>query len=186
MTDRLSSFLSFKCAVAQNPDNGGWFVLAQAPIAKGELIAVWSGRLVSAEDLANLPLALKRRTVQVEEDLYMTSLHLDEPADCINHSCEPNAGLSGQIAVVAMRTISPGEEITIDYAMCDGSAYDEFTCLCGSPGCRGKISGEDWRMPELWARYRGYFSPYLQRRIQHLSAGIRRIRKLSERRGRAG
>ena len=64
-----------------------------------------------------------------------------------------------------MRDISSGEEITYDYAMSDGSPYDEFTCSCGSPHCRGHVSGDDWRRSELWRRYAGYFSPYLQRRI---------------------
>jgi hypothetical protein len=76
--------------------------------------------------------------------------------------------MCGQIVVVAMRPIMPGEEICFDYAMTDGSPYDEFDCACGSPTCRGRVSGDDWRRPELWARYQGYFSPYLQRRIENL------------------
>lgn len=67
-----------------------------------------------------------------------------------------------------MRRIHPGEEVTIDYAMCDGSPYDELACACGSASCRGRVSGEDWRNPDLWVRYAGYFSPYLQRRIDAL------------------
>ena len=85
-----------------------------------------------------------------------------------------------------MRDIQPGEEITYDYAMSDGSPYDEFTCSCGSPYCRGHVSGEDWRRSELWQRYAGYFSPYLQRRImaaqvlQALAVKRRRVsRKLT-------
>ena len=39
----------------------------------------------------------------------------------MNHSCEPNAGLSGQVVLVAMRDIRDGEEILYDYAMSDGS-----------------------------------------------------------------
>ena len=67
-----------------------------------------------------------------------------------------------------MRDIRPGEEICLDYAMCDGSNYDEFDCSCGSPDCRHRVTGEDWKRPELWKRYEGYFSPYLQRRITAL------------------
>ena len=64
-----------------------------------------------------------------------------------------------------MRTISAGEEITYDYAMSDASDYDEFPCSCGSMRCRGQVSGSDWQRPELWRRYSGYFSPYVQSRI---------------------
>ena len=29
--------------------------------------------------------------------------------------------------------------------------------------------GDNWQLPELWAKYAGYFSPYLQRRIDRLA-----------------
>jgi hypothetical protein len=31
-------------------------------------------------------------------------------------------------------------------------------CHCGSARCRGKVSGEDWKLPELQQRYGNYFS----------------------------
>ena len=77
-----------------------------------------------------------------------------------------------------MAASKEGEEITIDYAMCDGSAYDEFDCECGSAICRGRVSGNDWRNPTLWERYAGHFSPYLQRRIDALKQQMgRRFRR---------
>jgi hypothetical protein len=33
------------------------------------------------------------------------------------------------------------------------------------------VTGEDWKRPELWARYDGYFSAYLQKRIEALKRG---------------
>lgn len=110
--------------------------------------------------------------MQVEEELYLTSITLGEQPDYINHSCDPNAGLSGQISVVAMRDIAKGEEVTFDYAMADGSSYDEFPCACGASTCRGLVSGDDWRNQILWHRYRGFFSPYLQRRIDQLQEAM--------------
>jgi len=147
---------------------GGKAVYARDAIEPGELVAVWSGRIVSADKLDELPPQTRRHTVQVEEGLYLASLSPNEPPDFINHSCEPNAGLDGQVAIVALHCIQPGEEVTIDYAMCDGSPYDEFECGCGSPSCRGRVTGEDWRNPTLWERYAGHFSPYLERRIRAL------------------
>jgi hypothetical protein len=147
---------------------GGKAVFAREVIEPGELIGVWSGRIVTAEELDELPGDIRRHTVQVEEGLYLASLSPDEAPDFINHSCEPNAGLDGQVAIVAFARILPGEEVTIDYAMCDGSPYDEFDCACGSALCRGRVTGEDWRDPALWQRYAGHFSPYLARRIEAL------------------
>jgi len=38
-------------------------------------------------------------------------------------------------------------------------------CRCGSPLCRGVITGDDWRRTDLQARYRGHFSPFIDARI---------------------
>jgi SET domain-containing protein len=35
----------------------------------------------------------------------------------VNHSCEPNLGMGGNVLLVAMREIAAGEELTIDYAL---------------------------------------------------------------------
>jgi SET domain-containing protein len=168
MHSSQNSFLSPKCEVRAADDRGGYTVVAREPIAKGELIVVWSGTLVDSAELVTLPPHAKRHSLQVEDDHYLVSLTDCEPPDYVNHSCAPNAGLSGQIALVAMRDIRPGEDITYDYAMSDGSAYDEFDCCCGAAECRGRVTGEDWKRAELWPRYQGYFSPYLQRRIAKL------------------
>jgi len=87
-------------------------------------------------------------------------------------------GRNGQITIVAMHTIRAGEEVTIDYAMCDGTAYDEFECACGTATCRGRVTGADWRNPALWERYAGHFSPYLERRIAALRRATRRRKRV--------
>ncbi|MGC1179169.1 MAG: SET domain-containing protein-lysine N-methyltransferase [Methyloceanibacter sp.] len=168
MSPGPTAYLTEKCEVRNRDVPGGKAVVAREVIEPGEVIAVWSGRIVSAEELDELPADIRRHTVQVEENLYLASLTADEPPDFINHACDPNAGLEGQITIVAMQMIRPGEEVTIDYAMCDGSPYDEFDCACGSACCRGRVTGDDWRNPLLWKRYQGHFSPYLQRRIDAL------------------
>jgi uncharacterized protein len=169
MSGCSSSYLSPKCVVVNDPTKGGGRgVVARAPIAKGEPVCVWGGRVISSAEVEALTNAERAHAVQVEEGLYLAVLELDEPASYFNHSCSPNAGFSGQIVLVAMRDIDEGEEVTFDYAMSDGSPYDEFECHCGSPECRGRITGDDWRNPDLWERYAGLFSPYLQRRIDQL------------------
>ena len=167
--DHCTAYLTDKCEVQNRDVTGGKAVFARDVIEPGELIAVWSGRIVSADELDELSEQIRRHTVQVEEGLYLASYASDEGPDFINHSCEPNAGLDGQIAIVALTRVQPGEEVTIDYAMCDGSSYDEFECACGSPICRGRVTGDDWRNPVLWERYAGHFSPYLERRIKALT-----------------
>ena len=166
MSPESTAYLTDKCEVQNCDVTGGKAVYARDAIEPGELIAVWSGRIVSAEELDELPLDVRRHTVQVEERLYLASHGPDEAPDFINHSCEPSAGLDWQVAIVALHRIQSGDEVTIDYAMCDGSPYDEFDCACGSRLCRGRVTGDDWRIPMLWERYAGHFSPYLERRIR--------------------
>ena len=166
--DHCTAYLTDKCEVQNRDVTGGQAVFAREVIEPGELIGVWSGRIVTADQLDELPEEIRRHTVQVEEGLYLASLTANDAPDFINHSCEPNAGLDGQVVIVALHRIVPGEEVTIDYAMCDGSAYDEFDCACGSHLCRGRVTGDDWRNPVLWERYAGHFSPYLARRIEAL------------------
>lgn len=161
------SYLSPKLEAKVLPEKGGYGVFAKEAIQRGELVAMWGGMIVPGERLNALTHEQVSLSVQVEEDLYLVSTR-PCPADRVNHSCNPNAGLQGQTMVVAIRDIAPGDEVCIDYAMCDSTPYDEFECACGAVNCRGKIGGDDWRDPALWERYAGYFSPYLQRRIDQL------------------
>ena len=145
-------------------------IFAVLPVKAGELLSVWGGRIVSTEELDSYPLKVRADTIEVEQDLWLICLN-DEPSMWINHSCQPNAGLNGQIALVAMRDIASDEEICFDYAMTDCSPYyedEKFECTCGAPDCRGQVTENDWKLPELQARYAGYFSLYLQRKIDQL------------------
>ena len=84
----------------------------------------------------------------------------------INHSCDPN-----MLNDVAWRDIEAGEEIKIDYAYCEASSnYRLESCKCGSSFCRGLITGNDWQRLELQQRYRGYFTPHIERLIRESSA----------------
>jgi hypothetical protein len=69
------------------------------------------------------------------------------PVNFINHSCEPNAGYDGADHIVALRRISVGEEIRMDYGTYSFSFDHDFTCTCGAWACRGKVTRNDW--PEL-------------------------------------
>jgi uncharacterized protein len=149
-------------------------VFARSRIFEGELIAVWGGEVMPSASVYMMPPELRRLALQVDEELYIVSGRKG-PADWINHCCEPNAGMSGQISLVALRDIAPGEEVCFDYAMTDGSPYDEFECRCGAASCRTRVTGDDWRRIELQLSYGDYFSPYLRRRIQKSSPALQEV-----------
>ena len=146
----------------------GWGSFVVEPISAGETVAAFGGWVMSGLDLAQLPHDRQSRSIQIDVDLYLVSGATPEAGDMLNHSCNPNCGLLGSQLLVAMRDIAPGDELCFDYAMCDTSDYDEFSCLCGSEICRGIVTGADWRDPVIQARYAGWFSPYLTRRIAAL------------------
>jgi hypothetical protein len=144
--------------------------MAVEPIDAGEVIAAFGGRCLTRDEFELLPVGQQVRSIQIEERLFLAGPVEPEPADFINHSCDPNCGMSGSTVVVALRDIEPGDMLTYDYATSDGCDYDEFECACGSVVCRGKVTGYDWMLPELQLRYRGYFSPYLASRIASLAS----------------
>jgi SET domain-containing protein len=167
MMEKSRSYLNPKCRARAN-ENGEWSVVARKPIHKGELISIWGGSILPREALDPSMPRFNQRVLQIDEDLFLLTAERPEPNDCFNHSCDPNLGLSGQIVLISMREIRAGEELTFDYAMTDGEPYDEFECHCGTRQCRRLVTGNDWKRPELWSRYDGYFSPYLAKRIAAL------------------
>jgi hypothetical protein len=183
INNKTSNYISPKLEARSLPEKGGYGVFAKEPLKKHELICAWGGYMVSEAQLGDLPREIVTHGVQIEEGIYlMPNGEEFETADYFNHSCNPNAGLSGQVCLVAMRDIAPDEEVCFDYAMSDTTDYDEFECHCGSSGCRGRVTGNDWKRPELQRRYHGYFMPYIQRRIDAMYSN----RKMYSKRGAYG
>lgn len=58
-----------------------------------------------------------------------------------NHSCSPNTMCKG-LDVIALKDIEMDEELTLDYATFLDEHIEPFHCHCGSPNCRGRISGK--------------------------------------------
>lgn len=163
-----NSWISPKLEIRQEETIEGRGMFALQPIGKGEIVTIWGGDVVPTADFKTLPEYQKRQSAQVEDGFYLVSSK-PGPGDYINHCCDANAGLQGQIVVVAMRDIKPGEEVCIDYAMCDSTPGEDFECSCGAANCRRLITSDDWKLPDLRQRYAGYFSPYLLRKIDRLT-----------------
>jgi SET domain-containing protein len=162
-----NSYISPKLEIREDKTIEGRGMFARQPIAKGDIITVWGGDVVPTDEFRNLPEYQKRQSAQVEEGFHLVSTK-PGPGDFINHSCDANAGLDGQIVVRAMRDISVGEEVCIDYAMVDSTPGEDFECACNSPICRKTVTSDDWKLPDLQKRYAGYFTPFLLRRIEQM------------------
>jgi uncharacterized protein len=152
--------------IAKTEGLQGLGVFTTAPVAKGDLLIVFGGRVLTSAQTNLMPPDLDM-LIQIEDDLFFIPINLESLGigERINHSCRPNAGFSGQMSVVAMRNIEAGEEICIDYATCDARPEAGFECECGHSTCRGSITGNDWLIPTLQNSLFEYFQPFLKRRI---------------------
>lgn len=164
MTDL--TYRSPKTQVRNSPIHGqGLF--AKTTIARGEIVAVKGGYILSGRQWADIEPVLGAAEIQIAEDLFIAPVsqdHRDGAMLYTNHSCDPNIAIQGQIVLVAMRDIAPDEELTHDWATTDDLDY-ELHCNCGSSNCRGVITGRDWMKQELQEKYKGWFCWFIQRKI---------------------
>ena len=164
------TYFSPKVEKRKSPIEGrGLF--AKHKIEAGEIVVVKGGYILTKAQRDEIGRKLGPSEIQVTEDLFIgpTSKRQREGGMMhLNHSCEPNLGLQGQVVYVALRNIESDEELTFDYAM-NADEPDEMQCRCGSQSCRGTITGFDWRKPEIQKKYDGYFSWFIQRRIDALN-----------------
>jgi hypothetical protein len=145
-------------------------LFAKEPIGAGEVVVVKGGYVLTTAQRDRIGKTLGPAEIQITEDLFIGPVSKRQREGGmmhLNHSCEPNLGLQGQIVYVALRDIAAEEELTFDYAMTDDEPV-EMECRCGTPSCRRRITGRDWQKPEVQAKYDGYFSWFIQRRIDAL------------------
>lgn len=154
-------------AQKRGSDIEGRGLFAKEPMSKGEIVVVKGGYVMTKAQRDKVEEKLGPAEIQVTEDLFIgptTQMEREGAMMHPNHSCEPNPGVRGQIVFVALRDIVKDEELTFDYAMTDDEPY-EMRCNCGATNCRGVVAGRDWMKKEVQQKYDGYFSWFIQRRI---------------------
>jgi uncharacterized protein (DUF952 family) len=162
------SWISPKLEVGQSTIDGlGLFAVER--IDAGETVAVMGGQPMSSEEFARYLAAVDSwSAAAVEEDLNVVQDHQDLLRRG-NHSCDPELWMADELQLVARRPIPLGQEATIDYALLTVDEDWRMACRCRRSTCRHIITGADWRRADLQARYRGHFSPFIQRRISPAS-----------------
>ena len=137
--------------------NMGRGVFATQPIARGTCLVVCQGWFAKGDALDD-----SWHAMQVASDLWLCSAgeNLD---DCINHSCEPNAGfVTGEPTLFALRDIAPGEQIAWDYSTSISEMGWTLACLCGTPSCRKIIRSWHELRAEVRTRLQGIALLYLR------------------------
>ncbi|TMI50964.1 SET domain-containing protein [Candidatus Bathyarchaeota archaeon] len=137
---RDRSWLDPRLALRKSLIRGKGLVATQS-IGVDEVVVVFGGTLFSKEDIA-AGKANNRTLMQVDEDLW-----LGDPANqplgedyFLNHSCDPNLWITGDVTLTARK----------------------------NQHCRRIITGRDWMRKDQQARYRGHFTPFLNMRITRL------------------
>ncbi len=100
---------------------------------RGESISVAEARIRATRSQRIMIVELsERRAIDFSQS--------SDPMRYTNHSCRPNARLcirDGRVEFYALRAITPGEEITVNY----GETHHEgrLACRCGAPNCVGRL-----------------------------------------------
>lgn len=142
-------------------------LFARRPIPAGTVVAVLGGRTV---DNAGLTRLLDQSdapvdTITVGDDEHLVLPAAPRPVIAYgNHCCDPNLWWVDAVTLETRRDIARGEELSSDYGTSTGVEY-ELPCRCGSPYCRGTVTGEDWKIAELQERYGDHWIPLLRGRI---------------------
>lgn len=146
-------------------------LFARAAIPAGTAVSRLGGRLVTWPQLRALLDAAAREPGHPYVDTITVTgtLHLVVPPGSPNgkgnHSCDPNLWWVDAYTLAARRDIAAGDELTNDYATSTADPAFTMPCRCGTPHCRGTVTGDDWQLPTLRARYGPHWVPALLARI---------------------
>ena len=166
-----SPWLNPKLVVAASPI-AGLGLRAVVEIAECEVCCRLGGTLMNDDEFASYIAGRDRYSaLAIDEGLNLVQSDNDDTTKG-NHSCDPNLWLRDARMVVARVGIAAGDEATIDYALMTVDPNWSMECNCGATRCRGRITGDDWRSPELQPIYREHWSPFIERRIADLNVEV--------------
>ena len=132
------AYQKFEVAVRRSAIDG-FGVFAAEDIPPQKKIGEIRGETISVSEARRRAEGRERiMIVEISTKKAIDASASQDPMRFTNHACTPNARLQirdGRIEFYALRAITPGEEITVDY----GETHHNGTlkCRCGAPGCVG-------------------------------------------------
>ena len=175
------SWFSPKIELRSSPVHGhGSF--ATEPVEIGEVVEVW-GEWVEGSQVvtytsdpaaAGSARAEGKVVTQWDDGLYSIEERGAVEGYFLNHSCNCNLWFEDAFTLVARHRVESGEELTIDYALFedDEQFRAPWRCRCRAQVCRGTVTGQDWQLADVQARYAGHFSPLLAKKIASRSRNL--------------
>lgn len=148
-------------------------------VRRGDLIHEYTGRAVKATKLHRL-----FQKYRYDRRLYIMSLDKDVVLDArekggiarfINHSCDPNCQVQRwkvrgllRAAVVAMRDVPAGTELTFDYQWQRQKGRAPTKCHCGSTLCRGTLEvPKSMELSGLEKELEGHWEEGTENKLDH-------------------
>lgn len=147
-----------RIAARRSPIHGNG-VFALVPIAKGDTVIQYKGRLIThaeADERYGDGAETGHTFLFTLNDHYIVDANVGgNSARWINHSCEPNCEAlieeaadgnprHDKVLIEALRDIAPGEELTYNYGIVldvphTARLKKRWACRCGSPRCTGTL-----------------------------------------------
>lgn len=114
---------------------------ARVRFLKGNCIARYAGEQINRQEaMRRMKRRDGKRISELEAGWYIDGSVNGNQTQYINHSCDPNADAfvtGGSLFIFALREITPGEEITVDYL--NSFEQDQSVCQCRTASCRQSI-----------------------------------------------
>lgn len=140
-------------ALERRPGLHGSGVFAAAALAAGEYVGPYRGTVMTDEEWEARHPDTDNFCFSVNDGANAVALDGGSgernALQYINHSCEPNARMREvftdgcwHVAVVALRDVRAGEELSHDYKLVTDDADDPellLPCTCGAARCRGTL-----------------------------------------------
>src|SRR5262245_27452299 len=135
-------------------------LFANVPFAAGQTILVIKGRRRTSTYDGHYRVG--PRWIGIDDNLWIEPT-TGSPASFVNHSCNANAVITADRALVAVTPIAKGQEIWIDYSTTEADPNWRMACKCGTPGCRGVIQAVQSLPVRMYERYRPYLASFVLR-----------------------
>lgn len=148
----------------------GYGLFAKELILKGEIVSISGGVIIDISQLQEFKDQNLDYTYHITDQFLICPLNPDDPSDDwrMNHCCEPNCGLDGNIVFIAIKDIQKDQELTYDYCMTEIDPLYSLDLSCDKSSCRKILTGNDWKNSELQKKYGDNFSNYIKKKIKHL------------------
>ena len=148
-------------------------MFARKPIKEGEVVLIWGesykGKRSEYTDDKKKAMSAKKNgklVLQYDENLWSIEERGAGDDYFINHSCDSSLWFNDAFTLAVRQPIRAGEEVTLDYALFETDDYkSKWVCRCGSLNCRKVITGHDWQRPDVQQRYKGHFTPLINKQI---------------------